>query len=31
VKREIEAMGIEIISWQQLRDRQTIVAPEPKE
>ncbi len=31
VKQEIEDMGIEIISWQQLRDRQTIGAPVPKE
>lgn len=31
VKQEIEAMGIEIISWQQLRDRQTTNAPVPKE
>ena len=31
VKQEIEAMGIEIVSWQQLRDRQTTTIPVPDE
>ena len=31
VKQEIEAMGIEIISWQQLRERQATTIPVPDE